>query len=138
MNIFLKWLVTAIAILITGKVIPGAEITGPWAALWVAVFLGLFNVILRPILIVLTLPINILTLGLFTFVINALLILLTSTIIQGFYIEGLLTAVLFSIVLSVVTYVLNEVVKKTGGHKSNGSNKKRRQNEIEGKVVDER
>jgi putative membrane protein len=133
MNIFIKWLITAIAILVAGKAIPGVEITGPWAALWVAVFLGLFNVILRPVLIVLTLPINILTLGLFTFVINALLVLLTSTIIQGFQVEGLLSAILFSIVLSVVTYVLNEVVKKTGGNRKNSNNR----GVIEGEVKEE-
>jgi putative membrane protein len=136
MNIFIKWLITAIAILIVGKVIPGAEITGPWAALWVAVFLGLFNVVLRPILIVLTLPINILTLGLFTFIINALMVLLASTIIQGFYIKGLLTAVLFSIVLSVVTYVLNEVVKKTG-EKDRRDGSSNRRKVIEGEVKEE-
>ncbi|MFW5888380.1 MAG: phage holin family protein [Patescibacteria group bacterium] len=134
MNIFIKWLITAIAILVAGKAIPGVEITGPWAALWVAVFLGLFNVILRPVLIVLTLPINILTLGLFTFVINALLVLLTSTIIQGFQVEGLLTAVLFSIVLSVVTYFLNEIIKRT---KSDRKYSGKREKEIEGKVIEE-
>jgi len=135
MNIFIKWLVTAIAILITGKLIPGVEITGPWAALWVAVFLGLFNVVLRPALILLTLPINILTFGLFTFVINALLVLLISTIIQGFAVQGLLAAILFSIVLSAVTYVLNELIKKVGN--SGGTKEKRNKNEIEGEVLDE-
>ena len=133
MNIFLKWLVTAIAILIAGKIIPGVEITGPWAALWVAVFLGLFNVILRPVLILLTLPINIITFGLFTFVINALLAWLTSTIILGFRIEGLLAAIFFSIVLSAVTYGLNELVKKLKNENKADKNKK----EIEGKVVKE-
>lgn len=136
MNIFVKWLVTAIAILIAGKIIPGVEITGPWAALWVAVFLGLLNVILRPVLIVLTLPINIVTFGLFTFVINALLAWLTSTIIQGFYIEGLIAAIFFSIVLSAVTYLLNQVIKKTGESSSSSGGKGR--GEIEGEVSEEK
>lgn len=136
MNIFIKWLITAIAILIAGKVIPGVDITGPWAALWVALFLGIFNVLLRPILIVLTLPINILTFGLFTFFINALLALLTSTIIQGFYIEGLLSAIFFSIVLSAVTYGLNEIVKRTKGAQGNTA-KGQRKKEIEGEVIEE-
>lgn len=133
MNIFIKWLVTAIAILITGKLIPGVEITGPWAALWIAVFLGLLNVVLRPVLIILTLPINILTFGLFTFIINALLVWLTSTIIQGFYVEGLIAAIFFSIVLSVVTYLLNQVIQRTGG--KGGGSKSRE--EIEGEVKEE-
>jgi len=132
MNIFVKWLITAIAILIAGKIIPGVEITGPWAALWVAVFLGLLNVVLRPVLILLTLPINILTLGLFTFVINALLVWLISTIIQGFAVEGLLNALLFSIVLSAVTYVLNMIIKKTKGSQSKDEKK------IDGEVIEEK
>lgn len=135
MNIFVKWLVTAIAILITGKLIPGVEITGPWAALWVAVFLGLLNVIFRPVLLILTLPINVVTFGLFTFVINALLVLLTSTIIQGFQVEGLLSAIFFSIVLSAVTYLLNQAIEKTGGKQGSGKSGKR--GEIEGEVKEE-
>jgi putative membrane protein len=136
MNLFLKWLLTTLAILITGYIIPGVEIAGFWAALWVAVFLGVFNVVLKPILILLTLPINILTLGLFTFVINALLALLISTIVEGFYIEGLLSAILFSIVLSVVSYVLNQLITKTGNndHRPRGQGGGR--NSIEGEVVE--
>lgn len=135
MNIFVKWLVTAIAILIAGKVIPGVDITGPWAALWVAVFLGLFNIILRPVLIILTLPINVVTFGLFTFVINALLAWLTSTIIQGFYIEGLLAALFFSIVLSAVTYILNELIRKV---KNEDKGEKKKKGEIEGEVKEKK
>jgi putative membrane protein len=98
--------------------------------------LGVFNVVLKPILILLTLPINILTLGLFTFVINALLALLISTIVEGFYIEGLLSAILFSIVLSVVSYALNQLITKTGNndHRPRGQGGGR--NSIEGEVVE--
>lgn len=109
MSILLKWLIAAIAILLTAYIIPGITISGFWAALWLAVFLGAINIILKPILIVLTLPINILTLGLFTFVINALLILLASSVIKGFYVDGFWVAMLFSIVLSIVSYVLNSL-----------------------------
>jgi putative membrane protein len=135
MNLFLKWLLTTLAILITGYIIPGVEIAGFWAALWVAVFLGVFNVVLKPILILLTLPINILTLGLFTFVINALLALLISTIVEGFYIEGLLSAILFSIVLSVVSYVLNQLITKTGNNNHRPRGQGGGRNSIEGEVV---
>lgn len=137
MYLFIKWLITALAVLIAGYLIPGIEISGLWAALWVAVFLGIFNVILRPILILLTLPLNILTLGLFTFVINALLAMLISTIVQGFYIEGLLSAILFSIVLSAVSYILNQFIKKSdNNHGPRGQGGGR--NSIEGEVVREK
>jgi putative membrane protein len=108
MNLFLKWLITALAILISAYIIPGVAISGFWAALWLAVYLGVVNVILNPILILITLPINILTLGLFTFVINALLILLSSTVIKGFAVSGFWHAMLFSIVLSVFSYIFNK------------------------------
>ena len=109
MNLFLKWLIAALAILISAYVIPGVTISGVWAALWLAVFLGVVNIIIKPILILITLPINILTLGLFTFVINALLILLSATIIKGFEVSGFWQAMLFSFVLSLVSYILNKV-----------------------------
>lgn len=106
-NLFLKWLINSVAILISAYIITGVTVTSFWAALWVALLLGLINVTLKPILILLTLPINLLTLGLFTFVINALMILLASTVIQGFHVSGFWVALLFSIVLSIVSYLLN-------------------------------
>jgi putative membrane protein len=102
----------AIAIMLTSLFIPGVILSGFWAALWVAVFLAVVNVLLKPIIILLTLPINILTLGLFTFVINALLIMLASSVIKGFAVDGFWTAVLFSIVLSAVSYLLNMFLLK--------------------------
>lgn len=112
MSILLKWLVTAAAILITAYLLPGVSVSGLWAALWLAVFLGIINIIIKPILIIFTLPINILTLGLFTFVINALLILLASSVIKGFEVSGFLAAFGFSIVLSIISYVLNSLFKQ--------------------------
>jgi putative membrane protein len=97
----------ALAIIITSYVVPNVVIASFWTALWLALFLGVINIALKPILILITLPINILTLGLFTFVINALLILLSSSVIKGFEVNGFWTAMLFSIVLSVVSYLLN-------------------------------
>lgn len=82
---------------------------GFWPALWAALFMAVINMTLKPILIVLTLPINILTLGLFTFVINGLLILLASSVIQGFYVDGMLPAIIFSIVLAIMNYLLNKL-----------------------------
>ncbi len=109
MSIILKWLISTVAVILASYLLPGVALAGFWAALWVALFLGLINVIIKPILVILTLPINILTLGLFTFVINALLILLASSVIQGFSVSGFWIAMLFSIILSIFTYLLNMV-----------------------------
>lgn len=95
------------SILIAAELISGVAVTGVWAALWLAVFLAVINLIIKPILILITLPINILTLGLFTFVINALLVWFSSTVIKGFEVQGFLPALFFSVVLSVVSYLLN-------------------------------
>jgi len=88
-------------------VIPGVTVRNFMSALWVALLLGIVNMLLRPFLILITLPINILTLGLFTFVINGLIILLVSSVVKGFQVSGFWIAVLFSIVLSIVNYVMN-------------------------------
>jgi putative membrane protein len=104
--LLLNWLVSAIAILIAGYLLPGIHIRGFVTALVLVVVLGLINAILKPILIILTLPVNILTLGLFTLVINALLILLASSIVPGFLVDGFWWALLFSIVLSLVNAFL--------------------------------
>lgn len=109
MSILFKWLISTVAVILASYLLPGVALAGFWAALWVALFLGLINVIIKPILVILTLPINILTLGLFTFVINALLILLASSVIQGFSVSGFWVAMLFSIILSIFTYLLNMV-----------------------------
>jgi putative membrane protein len=104
MVLFLKWLIMALSIIISSYLIPGVKVDGFFTALWVAFFLGIVNVLIKPILILVTLPINILTLGLFTFVINALLILLASSALKGFEVSGFWIAVLFGIVLSLVNY----------------------------------
>jgi putative membrane protein len=93
--------------MVTAYVIPGVTVRSFMSALWVALLLGIVNMLLRPFLILITLPINILTLGLFTFVINGLIILLVSSVVKGFQVSGFWIAVLFSIVLSIVNYVMN-------------------------------
>jgi putative membrane protein len=112
MQILLRWLLSAMAIIITAKIIPGIQVASFWLSLWIALILGLINAIIRPLLILITLPINIFTLGLFTLVINGLLVLLASSIIKGFTVSGFWTAVLFSIVLSIISYFLNKLLIK--------------------------
>jgi putative membrane protein len=110
MFLMLKWLIMAVSIVVAAYVIPGVTLASFWSAVWVALFLGIVNVLIKPILILVTLPINILTLGLFTFVINAVLILLASSVIKGFQVNGFWTAMLFSIILSIVNYVLSHII----------------------------
>jgi len=101
------WLITAIALLVTAYVVPGIYLSGFLAALIAAVLSGLVNAIVRPLLIILTLPITILTLGLFLLVINAIALLIVAALTPGFDITGLLPAVIGSIVLSIVTGVIH-------------------------------
>ncbi len=109
MNIIIRWLIATAAIILTSYVLPGVMLEGFWSAVIVALVLGIINAVIKPILVILTLPINILTLGLFTLVINALLIMLASSIVAGFSVDGFVTALLFSIILSLVSYFLNKL-----------------------------
>ena len=109
MSLIVHWLIYAVAIVITAYLLPGVRLSGFSAALIAALVLGLVNTFFRPLLLLLTLPLNILTLGLLTFVINALLILLTSSLVPGFVVTGFWWALLFSLVLSVIHYALNLV-----------------------------
>jgi putative membrane protein len=110
MSFLIHWLIRAVAIVITAYLLPGVRLSGFFSALVVAVVLGLVNTFIRPLLMLLTLPLNILTLGLFTFVINALLILLTSALVPGFNVAGFWWALLFSLVLAIINYALSFLV----------------------------
>ena len=112
MKIIIHWIVSALAILVTAYVLPGVNVDGLTAALVLAVVLGAINAFLRPLLIVLTLPISIMTLGLFVLVINALLVLLASYIVPGFAVANFWWALLFGIVLAIVSSVLQMFEKK--------------------------
>ena len=111
MGILISWLVSTLAIIVTAYVLPGVHIESFFTALVTAVVLGIINSILKPILLLLTLPINILTLGLLTFVINALLVLLAAQIVPGFKVDGFWWALAFSIVLSIVNSFLGNLSK---------------------------
>ena len=106
MKLFFQWLVSALAILVAAYVVPGVVVT-LLGALIAAVVLGALNLFIRPILIILTLPINILTLGLFSFVINALLVLLVSALVPGFLVTGFWSAFFFALVLSIEDWVFS-------------------------------
>jgi len=111
MRLLIKWLVTTAAILISAYLLPGITINSLPAALITALVLGLINAIVRPVLIILTFPITVLTVGLFIFILNALLVLLTSSIVPpGFHVAGFWWALLFSLVFSAVSFVLHRIV----------------------------
>jgi len=102
----IKLLINVIAFYVVAYLVPGVVINGWQALLVVSVVWGILSVLVKPVLVILTLPINILTLGLFTFVINAFLLLLTSRLVTGFFVEDFGTALLASLVLSLTNMVL--------------------------------
>lgn len=106
MRLFFQWLLAAIAIGISAYLVPGVSVTLEGAII-AAVVLGALNLFIRPILLFISLPITILTLGLFSLVINAGLVMLASAVVPGFVIPGFWTALLFAVVLAVVNWVFH-------------------------------
>lgn len=102
MGLLISWLTSALVILIASYILPGVHVASFWTALVVAVVLGILNMLIKPLLVILTLPITLVTLGLFLLVINALLVLLASSIVPGFQVDGFWWALLFSIVVSLI------------------------------------
>jgi len=105
----LKLLLNAIAFYVVAYLVPGVHIVGWQALLIVSVVWGVLSMVLKPILVILTLPVNILTLGLFTLVINGVLFYLTSRIVPGFTVDSIQTAMLAALVLSVVNWFLSRI-----------------------------
>ena len=106
MKILFHWIVSAGAIGIAAYLVPQVEVTF-WGAVIAAVVLGALNLFIKPVLIVLTLPITILSLGLFSIVINALLVMLVGMIVPGFVVSGFWAALLFALALTVIHWVFN-------------------------------
>lgn len=110
MSFLLNLLVGGVAVFISAYVLPGVMVDSFVTAVIVSVILGVVNAIVKPILVLLTLPITILTLGLFLFVINALMVLLVAAVVPGFRVNGFVTALLFSLILSAVSWFLHALV----------------------------
>ena len=106
MKLFLQWVISAIAIGIAAYLVPDASVT-IMGALVLAVVLAALNLLIRPILFALTLPITIITLGLFSLVINALLVLLAAMIVPGFLVAGFWSALIFAVVLAIINWVFS-------------------------------
>ena len=109
MGLLINILINGLAVFITAYLLPGVKVDGFITAIIVAIVLGIVNFVVKPILHLLTLPITILTLGLFTFVINALMILLVDALVDGFHVDNFWAALLFSLVLSLVSSLLHSL-----------------------------
>jgi putative membrane protein len=111
MKLILKWLLAACALLLVAYLYPGVQIQSFTSALIAAAVIGLFNAILRPVLVVLTLPVTVITLGLFLFVINALMFWAASGVLNGFFVAGFWAALLGSLIYSALMLVVDAALK---------------------------
>lgn len=106
-DLFIKWVVNSTALLVVAHIVSGVTLDN-WRAVFVAALvLGLLNAFLRPVLILLTLPVTVLTLGLFTLVINAFLFYLAAHLVKGFHVAGFWQAFVAALVFSLVSFLLN-------------------------------
>ncbi len=105
-----RLLATSLVLLLIAEYLPGFTVEGFYTALVAAVVLGLFNIFLKPILILLTFPITLLSLGLFTFVINAALFWFATTIVEGFQVETFWHALLGSLIVTLTSSLLNKIL----------------------------
>lgn len=106
MSFLINLLLSSLAVFASASIIPGVTVNSFGTSIVVAIILGVVNAVIRPLLVLLTLPINIMTLGLFSLVINAAMVMLVDAMISGFSVEGFWSALIFSIVLSIVGAVL--------------------------------
>ena len=113
-GITIRWLTLTLSIIVTAYLVDGIQVGGFWSAFFAAAVLGVLNAFFRPVILVLTLPINILTMGLFTFVINALLLKMASGVISSFDVYGFWPAVFGSLIISAVNWILTSFVNEQG------------------------
>lgn len=106
MSLLIAFLINVIAVFVTSYILPGIHVANTWTILWVSLALGIVNAIIRPIIFILTLPINILTLGLFSFVIMGLMVYLVSALVPGFTVDNFWWAILFALIVSLINWFL--------------------------------
>lgn len=109
MGLLLKIILTALAAYLAAKFVPGVSIADAKTAILVAIVLALLNAFLKPILVALTIPITIITLGLFLLVINILIVFLAARIVPGFEVDGWVAALLFSLVVALISWILDMI-----------------------------
>ncbi len=111
MALFLRWLLNSAFLLLLSQVLSGFTLETPYAAIVAAAFIGVLNAVARPILIILTLPINFLTLGLFTFFINAIIILFVATFVKGFYVQSVGVAIFAAMLIWIFSWITNTIMQ---------------------------
>ena len=111
MKLILNWLLAACALLLVAYLYPGVQVQSFTSALIAAAVIGLFNAVLRPVLVILTLPVTIVTLGLFLFVINALMFWAASGVLGGFHVNGFVAALIGSLIYSLLMLVVNAATR---------------------------
>jgi putative membrane protein len=111
MSLLLRLVLQAAAVMATAYIVPGVRVANMWSAIIAAIVIGLVNALVRPILLLLTLPVNVLTLGLFTLVINALMFWLASSVVKGFDVQNFSAAFLGALVFWLVSWALNTLIK---------------------------
>ena len=112
MNFIIRLIISTLSVLVTAYLLPGVDVDNFLTSVIVAVVLGCLNVLIKPLLILFSLPVVLFTFGLFLIVINTLIILLTDKLVDGFSVSGFWWALLFSIVMSLVTGILNAIQKR--------------------------
>ncbi len=112
MELLLIWILNAVALLVVAYLLPGITVASFWSALIAALVLGLLNALVKPVLILLTLPITIVTLGLFLLVLNALVFWFAGSILKGFQVNGFWWALLGALVYSVVSGLLSRLISQ--------------------------
>ncbi|TFZ01983.1 phage holin family protein [Ramlibacter humi] len=112
MKLVAKWLLSAVALLFVAAVYSGVEVKNFTAALLAAFVIGLLNLVVRPVLVVLTLPVTVVTLGLFLFVINALMFWAAATLLDGFQVKGFLPALVGSLIYSAIGVVIDSALER--------------------------
>jgi len=111
----IRWFVTTVAVFVAGKIVPGISCEPISALLGASLLLGIINAFVRPLLLLLSLPFIILTMGLFIFVVNALLLMLVSTLIPPFHVEGFWSAFFGAIIISLVSWILSSFFRTSDG-----------------------
>ena len=112
MKIIVRWLLLAAALLLVAHLYPGVQVTSFGSAMIAAFVLGLFNTLLRPLLVLLTLPVTILTLGLFLFIINALMFYFAASVLQGLHVNGFAAALIGSLIYSLCGMVIDVAMER--------------------------
>ncbi len=113
-GLLFRWVVNAGGLLLVSALFDGVRVAGVGWAFVAALFLGVFNALIRPVVLILTLPINIFTLGLFTFVVNGFMLWLTGKLLAGFSVEGFWAAVGGALVMSVISFLANSLIGDQG------------------------